>query len=181
VTLWTLRLDSELVFAGDTGASEPSRPSKRYGVEWTNYYSPRPWLVFDLDVSASHSRFTAYDPAGAFIPEAVGTVVSAGGSLNNFHRAYGSLRWRYFGPRALIENNSRQSKATSLVNLEAGYQLAKKVRVNLTVFNLFDAPDADIDYFYASRLPGEPPGGIEDYHTHPTIPRTARMNISVGF
>ncbi len=181
VTLWTLRLDSELVFAGDTGASEPSRPSKRYGVEWTNYYSPRPWLVFDLDVSASHSRFTTYDPAGAFVPEAVGTVVSAGGSLNNFHRAYGSLRWRYFGPRALIEDGSRQSKATSLVNLEAGYQMAKNVRVNLSVFNLFNAPDSDIDYFYASRLPGEPLGGVEDYHTHPTIPRTARISVVAGF
>jgi len=181
VTLWTLRLDSELVFAGDTGASEPSRPSKRYGVEWTNYYSPKPWLVFDLDAALSHSRFTEVDPAGQYIPEAVGTVLSAGGSLDNFHRVYGSLRWRYFGPRALIEDNSQRSLATSLFNLEAGYQLAPKVRVNLSVFNLFNAADADIDYYYVSRLPGEPPDGVADIHTHPTIPRTARVNLVVGF
>ena len=83
-------------------------------------------------------------------------MLSAGASLNGFHRTYGSLRWRYFGPRTLLEDNSEQSKATSLFNLEAGYQLAKNVRVNLSVFNLFDAADADIDYFYVSRLPGEP-------------------------
>ena len=29
----------------------------------------------------------------------------------------------------------------------------------LEAFNLFDAEVSDIDYFYASRLPGEPEGG----------------------
>jgi outer membrane receptor protein involved in Fe transport len=180
-TLWTLRLDSELVFVGDEGGSEASRPSARYGVEWTNYYSPRSWLVFDLDASWSHSRFAESDPVGNFIPEAVGTVLSAGASVNDFHRTYGSLRWRYFGPRTLLEDNAEQSKATSLFNLEAGYQLAKNVRVNLSVFNLFDAAAADIDYFYVSRLRGEPSSGVADIHTHPTLPRTARVNLVVGF
>ncbi len=181
VSLWTLRLDSELVFVGDAGGSEPSRPSSRYGVEWTNYYSPRPWLVFDLDASLSHSRFSTFDPVGQYIPEAVGTVVSAGASVDNLHRAYGSLRWRYFGPRALIEDNSERSKPTSLLNLEAGYRLARNVRVNLDVFNLLNAADADIDYYYVSRLPGEPLDGVADIHTHPTIPRTARASLRVGF
>ena len=30
---------------------------------------------------------------------------------------------------------------------------------------------SDIDYFYVSRLPGEPTAGIGDVHTHPTLPR----------
>jgi outer membrane receptor protein involved in Fe transport len=180
-TVWMLRLDSELVFVGDEGGSEASRPSRRYGVEWTNYYSPRPWLVLDFDASWSRARFADSDPVGDYIPEAVGTVLSAGASVAGYHRIYGSLRWRYFGPRALIEDNSERSNATSLFNLEAGYQLAKNVRVNLSVFNLFNAAEADIDYFYVSRLPGEPSGGIADFHTHPTIPRTARVNLVVGF
>ena len=44
VALWTLSLDSELIFVGDAGTTEAGRPSHRYGVEWANYYSPRPWL-----------------------------------------------------------------------------------------------------------------------------------------
>ena len=44
VTVWTLGLDSELLFVGDAGATEASRPSRRYGIEWANYYSPWPWL-----------------------------------------------------------------------------------------------------------------------------------------
>jgi outer membrane receptor protein involved in Fe transport len=180
-TVWMLRLDSELVFVGDEGGSEASRPSRRYGVEWTNHYSPQPWLVFDFDASWSRARFAQSDPVGDYIPEAVGTVLSAGASVAGYHRTYGSLRWRYFGPRALIEDNSERSNATSLFNLEAGYQLAKNVRVNLSVFNLFNAADADIDYFYVSRLPGEPADGVADFHTHPTIPRTARVSLVIGF
>ena len=49
------------------------------------------------------------------------------------------------------------------------------------VFNLLDASASDIDYFYTSRLPGEPAAGIADVHLHPTLPRTARVNLVVGF
>ena len=48
------------------------------------------------------------------------------------------------------------------------------------MFNLFNAKDSDIDYFYTSRLPGEPLDGVDDIHLHPTLPRTARLNLVVG-
>jgi hypothetical protein len=35
--------------------------------------------------------------------------------------------------------------------------------------------------FYASRLPGEPPEGVEDRHFHPIEPRTARMYANWRF
>jgi outer membrane receptor protein involved in Fe transport len=181
VTLWTLHLASELVYDADEGTTEPSRPSARHGVEVANYYSPCRWLIFDGDVSWSQARFTEYDPAGQYVPEAVGTVISAGAAISNLHGAFGSIRLRYFGPRTLIEDNSVQSKATSLVNLQGGYQIAKGVKVAVDVFNLFNAADSDVDYFYTSRLPGEPLDGVAGIHTHPTLPRTARVNLMLGF
>ena len=111
LSVWMLRLDSELVFTGDAGTTEPSRPSARHGFEWTNYYSPTPWLVFDADVSWSRARFTDVDPVGNYVPEAVATVVSAGATVEGDTQTFGSLRWRYFGPRALIEDNSVRSDA----------------------------------------------------------------------
>jgi outer membrane receptor protein involved in Fe transport len=181
LSIWTLRLASELVFSGDEGTTVPSRPSARSGVEWTNYFRPVRWLVFDGDLSWSRARFTTFDPAGDYVPEAVGTVVSAGATVDSLRRAFGSVRWRYFGARPLVEDNSVRSKATGLVNLQGGYQLTKNVKLALDVFNIFNAPESDIDYFYASRLPGEPLGGIADIHTHPTPPRTARVNLLVAF
>jgi len=47
-----------------------------------------------------------------------------------------------------------------LVNLQGGYRLASRVKLAVDVFNLFNAADSDIDYFYISRLPGEPLSGI---------------------
>jgi outer membrane receptor protein involved in Fe transport len=181
LALWTLSLDSELIFIGDAGNTEAGRPSHRYGVEWANYYSPTPWLTFDFDLSLSRARFTDADPAGDVIPGAVSTVVQGGVTVDSVKNLFGSVRWRYFGPRALIEDDSQRSKATSLVNLEAGYKFTRSLRLAVDVFNLLDAKHSDIDYFYASRLPGEPAAGIEDIHLHPTLPRTARVSLVVGF
>ena len=55
------------------------------------------------------------------------------------------------------------------------------MRLALDVFNLLDTKHSDIDYFYTSRLPGEPVGGVDDVHFHATLPRTARLNLIVGF
>jgi outer membrane receptor protein involved in Fe transport len=181
LTAWLLRLDSELTWDGDTFGSVPSPASKRSGVEVTSYYKPQRWLTFDADASWSEARYRDFNPAGQYVPEAVGTVVSAGATIENLRRTLGSIRWRYFGPRALIEDNSQRSNATSLFELEAGYQLGKKMRVTAQVFNLFDRAVSDVDYYFVSRLPGEPLEGVPDVMTHPTLSRSARVLLAVGF
>jgi hypothetical protein len=55
------------------------------------------------------------------------------------------------------------------------------LRAQVEIFNLFDAKTSDIDYYYASRFPGEPAGGVDDVHFHPAQPRSARMSIVFGF
>ena len=134
-------------------------------IELTNYYSPRPWLILDGDLSVSRARFEDQDLAGARIPGAVETVVSAGATVEGARRMFGSVRLRYLGPRPLNEDNSVRSKATSLVNAELGYRLSRLLRVALDVFNLLNARNSDVDYFYTSRLPGEPLAGIADTHS----------------
>jgi hypothetical protein len=181
IAVWGLSLDSELVFVGDAGTTEAGRPSRRVGVEWANYYSPRPWLTLDADLSWSSARFTDRDPAGAEIPGAVRQVASVGASMNDLHRVSGGFRVRYLGPRPLIEDASVRSRRSLLVNLEAGYRLAPRTRIVLDVVNLFDSRDSDIDYYYTSRLPGEPAQGVDDIHTHPLQPRTARVSLRFDF
>jgi outer membrane receptor protein involved in Fe transport len=180
VAIWTLGLASELVFVGDAGITEASRPSRRSGVEWASYYRPRPWLTLDGDAAWSRARFTDVDPAGQRIPGSVQTVVSAGTTVDSIRDIFGSVRLRYFGPRPLVADDSVRSKATRLVNLEAGYKLTRRLRATIDVFNLLDAKDSDVDYYYRSRLPGEPAGGVSDVHFHPTLPRTVRLALAIG-
>ena len=67
------------------------------------------------------------------------------------------------------------------MNLEGAYQLSKNARIVLDLFNVTNAKDSDIDYYYTSRLRGEPLGGVDDIHLHPALPRTARLNVVLGF
>jgi outer membrane receptor protein involved in Fe transport len=181
IALWQLRLDSELIFVGDAGTTEASRPSKRHGVEWNNHYVVNPNLLLDLDIAASHARFTDSDPAGDHIPGALDRVVSFGASLTDLGPWSAGFHLRYFGPRPLIEDNSVRSKATTLASARLAYRINKEWKVSLDVFNLFDRKASDIDYFYASRLPGEPAGGVDDIHFHPVEPRSYRVTFSYRF
>jgi len=54
-------------------------------------------------------------------------------------------------------------------------------RLVIDVLNLFDTQASDIDYFYQSRLPGEPAAGVADIHMHPLAPRTARVSLHFDF
>jgi len=177
VSFFLLDMDSELLFVGDAGGTEASRPSRRVGVELTNFYRPLPWLSVDLDITLADAEFTDSDPSGNHIPGAIEQTVAAGVSFDRGRGWYGGLRWRYFGPRPLIEDGSVRSDATSVTHARVGYSFKKGVSLTLEVFNLFDREDNDIVYYYASRLPGEPGGGVEDIHFHPMESRTLRLTM----
>ena len=85
---------------------------------------------------------------------------------------------RYLGEAPLIEDDSVRAEASLLVNAGIAWK-RNAAEFRLDVFNLLDSDDDDISYFYASRLPGEPAGGIEDTHFHPLEPRTVRASVTV--
>jgi outer membrane receptor protein involved in Fe transport len=175
VSLFLLDLDSELVFVGDAGGTEASRPSRRRGVEIASFYRPLPWLSLDLDLTFSDAEFTDDAPEGNEIPGAIESTVAAGLAVDHGTGFFGSLRWRYFGPRPLVEDGSVRSGSTSLVNARFGYAFRKGFTLGVEVFNLMDRADSDIEYYYASRLPGEPAEGVEDVHFHPMESRSVRL------
>lgn len=185
VALWWLDLDSELLYVGDAGTTEPSRASRRYGVELTNYWQATEWLTLDCDFTWTDSEFTESDPAGDDVPGAVETTVAAGAAVDFANGLFGSVRVRHFGKRPLIEDGSVKSDPTTLVNLQSGWRWSGfrhgELQLTLDVLNLFDSNDDDITYYYASRLPGEPAEGVEDIHFHPVEPRTVRGYVTWRF
>jgi hypothetical protein len=181
ITAWLLDLDSELLFVGDAGTTEAGRPSRRLGVEWTNYWRIRRWLAADADLAFTRARFTDDDPAGNFVPGALDRVISGGLTVEPFQQVFGSIRLRHFGPRALIEDQSVKSDPTTLWNGEVGARLTGRARLVLEMYNLFDAKVSDIDYYYTSRLATEPAEGLDDIHTHPALPRTVRLSLQFSF
>ena len=180
LSLWWLAVDSELLFVGDAGTTEASRPSRRYGVEWANYYNLTKSLTLDADFSISHSEFRDHDPAGNHIPGSIESVVAAGLKYQHESGFSASLRLRYFGPRPLIEDNSVRSSETILLGLQVGYRINKHWSVSAEVFNLLNRRDHDIDYDYESRVrPGD--AVVDQIHFHPVEPIQARFAITARF
>ncbi len=180
LAVWQLDIDSELVFVGDAGETEPSRASRRYGVEWNNHYVVNDWLLFDMDLALSKARFTHTDPAGQYIPGAINKVASVGATVTNWGNWFGSVQLRYFGPRPLIEDNSVRSNSTFLTYARVGYRINPKTTMTLDVFNLFNRKASDIDYYYESQLRGEATA-VEGKHFHPVEPRSVRLTLTYNF
>lgn len=180
--LWFLQLDSELLFVGDAGNTEASRPSRRYGFEVSAYYWLNNGWSLDTELAWSHSRFRdQVVDEGNYIDGALPFVASMGISYAPDDLGWrGSLRYRYFSARALESTNEVKADSTKTVNLGVAYQW-QKFKIGLDCLNLLDSKDHDIDYYYASRLIGEPADGVEDIHFHPLEPRTFRLHLSYLF
>ncbi len=182
LAIWWLDTDSELVFAGDAGTTVASRPGRRYGLEFGNYYSPTDWLTFDADLSFSHARFrNTVAGEGSYIPNSVETVIAAGAT---FHDVYGGFfggpRLRYLGPRALTDDGSKRSDSTLLLSAMLGYEVNKNLSFQAEVFNILDRKDDGITYFYESRLTPNGPAN-SDFHFHPVEPVSFRLGFTAKF
>ncbi|WP_332876155.1 TonB-dependent receptor [Massilia sp. S19_KUP03_FR1] len=180
VSLYRLDFDSELTFVGDAGTTEAGRPSRRTGIEVSNYYKAARWLSIDVDAAFSRARSRDRDPAGQHIPGAVEGVGQLAFTVDKVGPWSGALRLRYFGPRPLIEDNAVRSHASLTFNGRIGYKWSNDVRIELEGFNLTDRRDSAIDYYYASRLKGEALA-VEDIHFHPIERRSLRLTLMRNF
>ena len=172
VSVFVLDQASEIVFSGDAGDTSASRASRRYGVEWTNVYRPKPWLEFDADLALTHARFVGEDPdqaalyeslagypqaqignaPGNYIPNAPPMVASAGITLGEKTGWFGALRWRYLASSPLTEDNAFRSQPISLFNGRVGYRTDNGWRIQLDVLNLLNTRTDQISYAYGSLI-----------------------------
>lgn len=176
VSIWGLGLGSELTFDGDTGETDPSGATRRYGIEFSNFYHLSRWLALDGDAAFTHARYLQETNGGTYIANSIGTVISAGVTVNNGRGWFGSLRERYFGPQPVVQSGSVTEPSSLTFNGRLGWR-GRDWELSLDLLNIFNRENDDIEYYYASRLPGEPAGGIVGAQIHPAEPRTARFSL----
>jgi hypothetical protein len=181
--LWQLHLGSELVFDPIAETTVPLRSSDRYGTEWINTYHLNDWFTLNADYTWSHGRLLGFDPTtpGQHIPQAVTTTFSGGPSLTFRNGLFANLRYRYWGPRYLIEDASASSRATNLFELSTGYQCTRYT-VNLQILNLFNNNGHDIDFAGSTFYPqfgDTAPSGGNDLIFKPQQPFQARISFTL--
>jgi outer membrane receptor protein involved in Fe transport len=179
LTAFELATDSELVFVGDAGTTEPSDPTRRSGVELNAFYSISERLVIDLSAARARGHFRGLPDGANSITDAHENVAAAGLTYVGTQGVTASLRVRYFGDAALTEDESVMKENSTLINAGVSYS-AGAWEMGIDVLNLLDAEDDDIAYFFESRLPGEVEA-MEDIHFHPSNPRVIRAMLRYSF
>ena len=180
ISFWGLNFDSESQFDGDTGTTLFGRPSRRYGIEFNNHYSPYDWLHFDGDLALSHARSRGFDTPqlaewvqlvqpgtigyftflgnapGNYIPEGPPVIASIAMEVGKKTGWFAGLKYRFKGSYPLTEDGYFRAPATGTVNLRVGYKWENGLRFQIDGYNILNSQSDQITYAYGSLLPTDP-------------------------
>ncbi|WP_338241587.1 TonB-dependent receptor [Aurantiacibacter hainanensis] len=182
---WWSRIDSELIYVGDAGAVEPSDPGRRNGYEFTAFWRPTGWLAVDAVWTGTNSRFVGLPDGEDYVPGALENSGELGLSAI-FANWNAAARLRYLGPHPLVEDNSVRGDATTLLNARIAWtpqdmSVLRGWEFHAELLNVLNSDDDDIDYFYATRFPGEPAAGVEGLNSRIVEPRQVRVGVTRRF
>ncbi len=177
--LWGLDLQSELVYSGDEGTTEPRDRTRRVGLDFEGRVRLAPWLWADADLNLARGRF--HDaPAGANRIPLAPTLTSTGGlSLREAGPVTGGLRYRFVAPRAAIEDNSVVARGYLVWESFASWRVSR-FEVVFTVDNLFNARWNEAQFATTSRLRDEP-APVTELHFTPGAPRGVQLGVEYRF
>ena len=172
-TLWGLDLQSELVFVGDTGTTEVRGPTRRYGVEVGargQIYGP---FYVNGSFTWTHAEFKN---TGEAIPLAPDLTAYSAVIMRWPEGLSSQIQMTYLGVRNLTEDRTVKAPSWLVFDLTERYQLPFKLshgrlETFLFVQNLLDSHWEGATFAFASRLPNEPAGGVQDIHFVPGNPR----------
>lgn len=169
-----LDLDSELVWSGDAGVTEPSGQTRRYGVELSGRYRLGNWLFADLDATFTRARFRANAGNGSAVALAPTRTLTAGvGARPTFgdFTPFASVRVKSIAARPALEDETLTAEGFTVVDAGAGLRW-KNVEAAVDIQNLFNATWREVQFASESRLPYEP-APVTGIHYSPGWPFTA--------
>jgi len=173
---WWLELQRELVFVGDAGTTEVRPRSSRRGVEVSAELEILPWLYLQGDLAYSNAEFDD----GGKVPQAPRLVATAALLARHPSGLAAELRYKTLGERYATEAIRPRLRSWAVWDFVGRYRW-QRFELSLTVENLFDSDWESAEFFFASRLPGEPAEGVEDLHFVPGYPRHVRVALAYRF
>ncbi|MBJ6368572.1 TonB-dependent receptor [Snuella sedimenti] len=166
--LWYLFLEQEFVYVGDAGIVEPSGETERFGIDLGLRYQYNDWLFFDSDITYTKARSIEEPKEANYIPLAPDFTISGGASIKNLKGFSGGFRYRYIDDRSANENNTIVAKGYFVTDFNANYSF-KKLKLGVTIENLFNVAWNETQFATVSRLQNEPQP-VEEIHFTPGTP-----------
>jgi outer membrane receptor protein involved in Fe transport len=202
VDFFFLDLDSELVFVGDAGTTEPSGATRRYGVEFEGRWQILDWLWADFDATWSDAFFRDEPSDANEVPLAPRYTLKGGFAAKHRSGLFGSIRERTISDRPANEDDSLTAQGFTVFDLQLGYTRAlalpiawledSELTVKVELLNMFDKSYREAQFDTASctkreralGLPGcggASPPGISNIDFTPGWPRTVIAGIKLEF
>jgi len=187
---------SELIYDQDMGQDQATAPSRRQGFELSAQYRPTSWLEVNTDIAATHARyFKSTDvlannyaiAGGTYIANAPDFIGSFGILVDTLGPWFGGLEERILGPYPLTDGpSSPGSDGYKETNLDVGYKVTDKVKLQLSIYNLLNSHAWAAEYYYATTVNQAEvakygTNGVSDYQVHPLEPISARFTATVLF
>jgi len=187
---------SELQYNQDAGQDQATAPSRREGFELSAQYRPIEWLEVNTDIAATRARYFKNADAlvnqygivgGTFITNAPDFIGSFGILVDNLGPWFGGIQERILGPYPLTDGtNKPDSSGYKETNLDIGYKLTDKIKLQLSIYNLLNTRAWASEYYYATNITQAEvakygTNGVSDYQVHPLEPISARFTATVLF
>jgi outer membrane receptor protein involved in Fe transport len=186
LALFRQQFNSELTYDADAGQDGASAPSRREGIELSAQYRPLRWIELNTDLAFSRARYRgellAYGLDGPFIANAPSFIGSFGALIDNLGPWFGGLQWRRLGAYPISDGDEfPEDQGYSEFNLDAGYKLTQHLKLQLSLYNVLNTRANSSAFYYTSRLPGEPAGGLEGFQVHPLEPISGVLKVTLTF
>ncbi len=177
-TYWFLDLASELVFVGDDGTTEARGRSHREGVEVGAKIRLLEWLAFTGDFT--YTPKAEFVDTGLAIPLVPIWTARADLTARLPWGLASSVEMRHIGDRWADDLRQQTARGYTLFNWTGRYR-HKNVEAFLSIENLTNTDWREAQFFFTSRLRGEPASGVDDIHFTPGTPRSFFGGIALHF
>jgi hypothetical protein len=153
-----LDLDSELALDGDTGTTQPSGPTRRYGLEVTGRWRLGGWLFADAAATFTHAEYRQNKGNGNAVALAPTRTFAAGVGVTRKLGAwtpFGSVRVKSIADRPATRDGSLFAQGFTLLNAQAGARW-RDLEFGVDVLNLLNTTWREAQFATTSRLAWEP-------------------------
>ncbi|HEY2407284.1 MAG TPA: TonB-dependent receptor [Polyangiaceae bacterium] len=175
-----LDLASELVWSGDTGGTEPSGSTRRYGLELGGRYRVGSWLFADANATFVRARFRENAGNGNAVALAPTRTLTVGlavrqrfGDLTPF----AALHLKALADRPATPDGSLIAQGFTTLDANVGARW-QALELAVDVQNVLDASYREVSFANESRLPYEP-RPVSGIHYTPGWPRTATLRAAL--
>ncbi|HNP49250.1 MAG TPA: TonB-dependent receptor [Bacteroidia bacterium] len=179
IALWSLHLESELVYVGDEGTVETNYPTQRYGTDFSIRAEISSRVFADVDINISQGKLIGAPLNANEIPLSPRLTSTGGITYKKDQGINFSLRYRTIDSRPANETNTVVAKGYFLLDAVSQYKWTKWT-IGLTIENIMNTKWNQAQFDTESRLANEM-NSVSELHFTPGTPVFVKGSLSYLF